>query len=95
MRKGTSEEVVNRSLNQTISRTIITSLTTIIVLLALFIKGGELIHGFSTALLMGVVIGTYSSIYVASTIALTLGVCKEDLMPPVTDKEGADQESLI
>ncbi|MFT5520931.1 MAG: preprotein translocase subunit SecF [Enterobacterales bacterium] len=95
MRKGTPEDIVNRSLNQTISRTIITSLTTILVLLALYLKGGELIHGFATALLIGVVIGTYSSIYVASTIALALGVSKEDLMPPEVDKEGADQEALM
>ncbi len=95
MRKGAAAEVVNRSLNQTISRTIITSFTTILVLMALFLKGGELIHGFSTALLIGVVIGTYSSIYVASTIALALGVSKEDLMPPEVEKEGAEQDSLI
>lgn len=95
MRKGTSYDVINRSLNQTISRTIITSITTIIVLTALFLKGGELIHGFSTALLIGVVIGTYSSIYVASTIALALGVSKEDLMPPEVEKEGADQDALM
>ena len=95
MRKGSPADIVNASLNQTISRTIITSLTTIIVLLALYIKGGELIHGFSTALLMGVLIGTYSSIYVASTVALALGVSKEDLMPPEVDKEGADQDALI
>lgn len=95
MRKGSAKEVINRSLNQTISRTIITSLTTILVLVALYLKGGELIHGFATALLIGVVIGTYSSIYVASTVALALGVSKEDLMPPEVEKEGADQESLI
>jgi len=95
MRKGTSEDIVNRSLNQTISRTVITSLTTILVLLALYLKGGELIHGFATALLMGVFIGTYSSIYVASTIALALGVSKEDLMPPEVEKEGADQDALV
>jgi len=95
MRKGTPTDIVNRSLNQTISRTIITSLTTILVLLALYLKGGELIHGFATALLMGVVIGTYSSIYVASTIALALGVSKEDLMPPEVEKEGADQEAIM
>jgi len=95
MRKGSSADVVNRSLNQTISRTMITSLTTILVLMALYLKGGELIHGFATALLIGVVIGTYSSIYVASTIALALGVSKEDLMPPEVEKEGADQQSLL
>ncbi|MBT8448403.1 MAG: protein translocase subunit SecF [Gammaproteobacteria bacterium] len=95
MRKGTPYDVINRSLNQTISRTIITSFTTIVVLVALFLKGGELIHGFATALLIGVLIGTYSSLYVASPIALALGVCKEDLMPPEIEKEGADQEPLM
>lgn len=95
MRKGTPYDVINRSINQTISRTLITSFTTIVVLLALFLKGGELIHGFATALLVGVLIGTYSSIYVASPVALVLGVSKEDLMPPEIEKEGADQDALI
>ena len=88
VRKGSSEEVVNISLNQTLSRTLITSLTTLLVLMALFYFGGELIHGFATALLLGVLIGTYSSIYVASASALALGVSKEDLMP--VEKEGAE-----
>jgi len=95
MRKGGAYEIINRSLNQTISRTMITSFTTIVVLVALFLKGGELIHGFATALLIGVVIGTYSSIYVASTVALKLGISKEDLMPPEIEKEGADQDQLM
>ncbi len=90
IRKGSSEEVVNISLNNTLSRTLVTSFTTILVLLALFFFGGELIHGFATALLLGVLIGTYSSIYVASAAALALGVSKEDLMP--VEKEGAEQE---
>ena len=90
VRKGNSEDVVNRSLNQTISRTLVTSLTTLLVLIALFIFGGELIHGFATALIIGVVIGTYSSIYVASAAALALGISKEDLMP--VEKEGADEQ---
>ena len=81
MRKGTSESIINSSLTQTLSRTLITSLTTILVLLALFFLGGEIIHGFAFALLVGVFVGTYSSIYVASTSALILGVSKEDLMP--------------
>jgi len=68
-------------LTQTLSRTLMTSLTTILVLLALFFLGGEIIHGFAFALLVGVFVGTYSSIYVASTAALMLGVSKEDLMP--------------
>ena len=88
MRRGTSEAVINRSLNQMLSRTLMTSLTTLLVLVALFILGGELIHGFATALIIGVVIGTYSSIYVASTFTLWLGAQKADLMP--VQKEGAE-----
>ena len=89
MRRGTSTSIINRSLNQTLSRTLMTSLTTLLVLLALFFLGGELIHGFATALIIGVVIGTYSSIYVASTCTLWLGVQKSDLMP--VQKEGAEE----
>ena len=88
VRKGSPQEIINISLNQTLSRTMITSLTTLLVLIALFYFGGELIHGFATALLIGVLIGTYSSIYVASAAALALGVSKEDLMP--VEKEGAE-----
>ncbi|WOH37371.1 protein translocase subunit SecF [Thalassotalea fonticola] len=94
VRKGTPEEIINISLTQTLSRTMITSLTTFLVLLALFFKGGALIHGFATALLFGIVVGTYSSIYVASTVALALGISKEDLIPEVIEKEGADQDEL-
>ncbi len=88
------EEIIDISLSQTLSRTIITSLTTLLVLAALFFKGGTLIHGFATALLFGVFIGTYSSIYVASLVALALGVSREDLMPEVIEKEGADQNEM-
>jgi preprotein translocase subunit SecF len=88
MRKGDTETVVNVSLNQTFSRTVITSLTTLLVLLALFFFGGELIHAFATALMVGVLIGTYSSIYIASTTAILLGVGKADLMP--VQKEGGE-----
>ena len=88
MRKETPLEVLNISLNQTLSRTMITSLTTLLVLTALFFVGGEIIHSFSAALLVGVVIGTYSSIYIASPVILALGVSKQDLMP--VEKEGAD-----
>ena len=91
MRKNASIEIINTSLNQTLSRTLITSLTTLLVLLALFFLGGELIHAFATALIVGVVVGTYSSIYVASTTALMLGVEKADLMP--VEKEGAETEA--
>ncbi|AGH46232.1 protein translocase subunit SecF [Paraglaciecola psychrophila] len=95
VRKCEPEEIINISLTQTLNRTIITSLTTILVLLALFFVGGATIHGFATALLFGVVIGTYSSIYVASLVALTLGISKEDLMPTEIEKEGADQEPMV
>ena len=94
IRKGESEEIINISLTQTLNRTIITSLTTILVLLALFFVGGATIHGFATALLFGVLIGTYSSIYVSSLVALTLGISKEDLMPTEIEKEGADQDPI-
>lgn len=93
-RKGDSEEIINISLTDTMSRTLITSLTTILVLLALFFLGGQLIHGFATALLFGVLIGTYSSIYVASSGALMLGVSREDLMPPPVEKEGEDLDPM-
>ena len=88
VRKGSPVEVVNRSLNQTLSRTLMTSMTTLLVLGALFLVGGELIHGFATALIVGVIVGTYSSIYIASATVLGLGVSKADLMP--VEKEGAD-----
>jgi preprotein translocase subunit SecF len=90
MRKGSSEDVINTSLNQTLSRTLMTSITTLLVLLALFFYGGQTIHSFAEALIVGVFIGTYSSIYVASPIALLLGVKKEDLMPPEVEKEGEE-----
>ena len=88
IRRGSTEEVMNRSLNQTLARTLMTSLTTLLVLAALFILGGELIRGFAAALVVGVLVGTYSSIYVASVAALTLGVSRADLLP--IRKEGAD-----
>ncbi|NCF37679.1 MAG: protein translocase subunit SecF [Gammaproteobacteria bacterium] len=88
IRKKTSIEVVNMSINQTISRTLMTSLTTLLVLLSLSFLGGEVIHAFSTALIIGVVVGTYSSIYVATTTALALGISRSDLLLP--EKEGED-----
>jgi preprotein translocase subunit SecF len=91
LRKGEPLEIVNASLNQTLSRTLMTSGTTVMVLLALFFLGGEIIHGFALALLVGIFIGTYSSIYVASTAALMLGVSKADLMP--VQKEGQEADS--
>jgi preprotein translocase subunit SecF len=88
-RKETPIGVINTSLNQTISRTMMTSVTTLMVVLAMFFYGGELIHSFSIALIVGIVVGTYSSIYVASTAALALNITRESLMP--VQKEGADQ----
>jgi preprotein translocase subunit SecF len=89
MRTGDALEVVNVSLTQTLGRTLVTSLTTFLVLLALFFVGGELIHAFSIALMIGVIIGTYSSIYVAANILLVMNITKEDLMVPV--KEGVEE----
>jgi preprotein translocase subunit SecF len=90
VRRGATEELIDLSLNQTLGRTLMTSMTTLLVLLALFFLGGELIRGFSLALTIGVVVGTYSSIYIASNILVVLGLSREDLMVPV--KEGADQD---
>ena len=89
VRKSTAVQVMNISINQTLSRTIITSFTTLLVLLALFILGGETIRSFAIALIIGVVVGTYSSIYVASSSVLALGITREDMMPVV--KEGAGE----
>ncbi|SQD78629.1 protein translocase subunit SecF [Moritella yayanosii] len=95
MRIDDSVEIVDVSLTQTLSRTLITSGTTLMVLVSLFLKGGALLHGFALALLIGVVVGTYSSIYVASALALRLGVCRETMLPPVVEKEGADQDPMM
>ena len=88
MRNKSTEEIMNISVNVTLSRTIMTSLTVILVLVSLFFLGGEVLRGFSIVLLFGVFFGTYSSIFIASPMALILGVSPEDLMIPV--KEGAD-----
>ncbi len=93
LRKIEPVEVINISLSETLGRTLVTSLTTMLVLVALALFGGEMINAFAVALLVGVFIGTYSSIYVAANTLLLLGVSKEDLMIPV--KEGADQEEII
>ena len=82
MRRGTAKEVINRSINQMLGRTMITSLTTLLVLICLFLLGGETVSGFALALIVGVVVGTYSSIYVASAAALALNVSPADLIPP-------------
>ena len=95
LRKGSPEEVVNTSITQTMSRTIITTGTTLVVVVALFLKGGTMIHGFATALLMGIFVGTFSSIYVASFLAIKLGINREHMMPVEIEKEGADQDTLM
>lgn len=86
IRKGVAVDIVNGSINQMLSRTIITSLTTLLVLLSLFLLGGEAVRGFSTALIAGIFVGTYSSIYTASTTALALNVSPEDLLPPKVEE---------
>ena len=87
IRRGSSESVINTSLNQTLGRTIMTSLTTALVLLALMIVGGEMINNFAVALMIGVVVGTYSSIYVSANVLLMMNISREDLMPPELEEE--------
>jgi preprotein translocase subunit SecF len=89
-RKVEPKPIINDALNQTLSRTIMTSLTTLLVLLALFYLGGEVIHSFAGALLIGVVIGTYSSIYVASSMILALGISKADMLPSEKESKEID-----
>lgn len=93
IRRADSVTVINRSLNQTFVRTLVTSLTTLFVLLALLIAGGDAIRSFALALTVGVVVGTYSSIYVAANVLLWMNISREDLLEPV--KEGVDDEPLI
>ena len=92
LRKGEPVDIMNISINQTLSRTMITSFTTLLVLFSLYLFGGEVIGSFSLALIVGVVVGTYSSIYVASTSVLALGITKQDLMP--VDREGEDLDAM-
>ncbi len=94
MRKGDPADIMDASITQTLSRTLITSGTTLFVVIALFVQGGAMIHGFATALLLGITVGTYSSIYVASALALKLGIQKEHLMPPQVEKEGAEFDEM-
>ncbi|EAS65397.1 protein translocase subunit SecF [Photobacterium angustum] len=94
MRKGSPSEIMNCSISQTLSRTLITSGTTLFVVIALFAQGGSMIHGFALALLIGITIGTYSSIYVASALALKLGITREHLMPTPVEKEGEELDAI-
>lgn len=92
-RRGTSVEIINGALNQTLGRTLVTSLTTLFVLLALLFAGGEVIRGFATALSIGVVIGTYSSIYVAANVLLVMNISREDLLVPEPEQDGNEDGS--
>jgi preprotein translocase subunit SecF len=87
IRRGTAAAIMNTSINQMLGRTIITSLTTLLVLLSLLLFGGEAVRGFAIALIIGIGVGTYSSIYMASTTALAFDVSPADLMPPKQDDE--------
>ncbi|WP_050747925.1 protein translocase subunit SecF [Sodalis glossinidius] len=95
IRRGSAYDIFNVSLTQTLSRTIMTSATTLMVVLMLLIFGGAMLRGFSTTLFIGVFIGTVSSIYVASALALKLGMKREHLLLQKVEKEGADQPSLL
>ncbi|WP_440863290.1 protein translocase subunit SecF [Symbiopectobacterium purcellii] len=95
IRRGTPYEIMNVSLTQTLSRTLMTSGTTLGVVLMLYIFGGAMLEGFSLAMLIGVSIGTISSIYVASALALKLGMKREHLLVQKVEKEGADQPSIL
>jgi len=85
LRKATPIEVINQATNQTLSRTIMTSVLTLLVVLALYFLGGSMLHGFALALIIGIVVGTYSSIYVAGSLSLALGVNRQSLLPPTKD----------
>ena len=87
IRKRAPIAVINESLNQTLGRTIVTSLTTLFVLLSLLFAGGEVIRGFALALSIGVIVGTYSSIYVAANVLLALNITREDLLVPEAEEE--------
>ena len=87
--------MIDISINETLSRTIMTSVTTLLVVVVLFFFGGDLIHGFATALIIGIVVGTYSSIYVASALALGLGVSRADLLPVVKEGAEVDKNSKV
>ncbi|MDO6785922.1 protein translocase subunit SecF [Neptunomonas phycophila] len=92
VRKGSPTEIINISLTQTLDRTLMTSFTTLLVLIALAVFGGEMIRGFAVSLLVGITVGTYSSIYVAANLLIMLGICKEDLMPPPKEENEAIDE---
>ena len=82
LREGDSTYIINESLTQTLDRTLMTSATTALVVLALMLFGGDMIHNFSVAMMIGLVVGTYSSIYISANILLAMNISREDLMPP-------------
>lgn len=90
LRKKSAEEVMNLSINQTLSRTVMTSVATLLSVVVLFLGGGEMVRNFSIALLVGIGIGTYSSIYIASAYALVLGVDRANLLPIQKEGVGLD-----
>ncbi len=90
VRKGTPQEIMDLSMTQTLERTLLTSVCTLLVVVGLFLLGGDVLHNFSIALMVGIVFGTYSSVYVASGLALELGIRREDLLPPVKDEREFD-----
>ena len=92
LRKGTVIGIINSSINETLSRTIVTSGTTLLVLVALYFLGGETINGFALALIIGILVGTYSTIYVATAIVVWLGLSRDDLLP--VKKEGAELDPM-
>jgi preprotein translocase subunit SecF len=92
VRKGTVIGIINSAINETLSRTIVTSGTTLLVLVALYVLGGETINGFALALIIGVLVGTYSTIYIATASVIWLGLSRDDLMP--VKKEGAELDPM-
>jgi len=95
MRKGDRFDVINAAINDTLPRTILTSLTTLFVVLTLFIFGGEALHGFSIALLIGIVVGTYSSIFIASPAVLMLGIQREDMLESEKGDDDDDMKAVV
>ncbi|MDA8703609.1 protein translocase subunit SecF [Pseudomonadales bacterium] len=93
LRRGSPVDIINTSLNQTLGRTLVTSMTTLFVLLALLFAGGEVIRGFASALSIGVLIGTYSSIYVAANVLLVMNISREDLLVPEREQDGNEDGS--
>jgi preprotein translocase subunit SecF len=93
LRRAEPIAVINQAISQSFGRTLVTSLTTLLVLIALLLFGGSMIEGFAEALVVGVLVGTYSSIYVAANALLLMGVEQKDLLVP--EKEGQDQDALL